>query len=121
MDRTVVELMSIRLTMASSYISRLRIKLYLSALEFWAFVRRKVNSLATNPIARSNFLASSAVAFFVLAVLVLVAGAGSNKPYAATMLEKQGTKVFHNNPRYIDRELDVDYGQGPGKIVLMRM
>jgi hypothetical protein len=93
------------LAMASSYISRLRIKLLLSALEFWAFVRRKVNSLSSNPKVRSRFLASSAVAFLVLAVLF---SGGSNEPYAATMMEKQGRTDFNNNPRYIDKELDVN-------------
>jgi hypothetical protein len=105
--------------MASSYISRLRIKLWLSAMEFWALVRRTVKLLSTNRKAQSRFLASSTVAFLVLAVLALVAG-GSNEPYAATMMENQGKGGFKNNPRFIDRELHVNYGQGPGKIVLMR-
>jgi hypothetical protein len=110
------------LTMASSYISRQRIKLLLSAMEFWAFIRRTVNSLSTNPKARLRFLASSGVVFLMLAVLMalLVAG-GSNKPYTATKMEKQGNRGFNsNNLRFMERELDVNYNQGPGKIALMR-
>jgi hypothetical protein len=81
-----------------------------------------VNSLSTNRKARARFLVSSAVAFLVLAVLALVVG-GSNEPYAATstVMEKQATRDFNKNPRYIDRELDVSYGEGPGKIVFIRI
>jgi hypothetical protein len=53
--------------------------------------------------------------FLVWAVLALVAG-GSNEPYAATMMDIQGNRHVNNNLRFIDRELDVNYGgQGQGK------
>lgn len=91
--------------------SRLRIKLWLSAMEFWAFGRKSIQSLSTNLKACSRFLASSVVVvFLVLAVLALVAG-GSNEPYTATMMEKQGSRDFNNTPR----ELDVNCGSDPGK------
>jgi hypothetical protein len=108
------------LTMASSYISRLRIKLWLSALEFRAFLRRKAHLLSTNPKARSQFIAFSAISFLLTSAVLALVNGGSNEPYPATMTEKQGRADFHNNPRYIDRELVVNYGQGPQKVTPRR-
>ena len=113
-------LMRKRLTMVSSYISRLRIKLWISALEFRALVRRQVHLISTDPKARSNFLASILVAFLVTsAVLALVTG-GFNEPFSDNMTEKQVARDFHNNPRYIDREVDVNYGQSTHKVETRR-
>jgi hypothetical protein len=107
--------------MVSSYISRLRIKLWISALEFRAFIRRQVTLLSTDPKARSNFLTSVAVAFLVTSAVLALLSGGFDEPFTETsMTEKQGTRDFHNNPRYIDKELDVNYGQGPQKVTPRR-
>jgi hypothetical protein len=111
---------SVHLTMASSYIYRQRIKLWLSAMDLWAFIRRRVHSLSMISKARYRFLASSVVVFLMLAVLASLVAGGSNEPYAATMMEKQGNRDFNNTLRLVGKESDVKYGQGQqGKIVLI--
>lgn len=61
---------------------------------------------------RSRFLSSSATAF--LASTALVWANIDPEECSAAMPTKVGTKKFSENPRYIEKEMQMQYAEGPG-------
>jgi hypothetical protein len=94
-----------------SFFSRFRTSFWFSTS--WALLSR-VSSLSTESPAtiatRARFLSSSATTFLAT---VAILSSDPQESSAATMGTK--TNKFNKNPRYIDKELEMKYGEGPGK------
>ena len=73
---------------------------------FSAWAIQPSNSIAT----RSKFLSSSATAFLATTTTLTVMGSDPEECQAAPI----------NNPRYIDKELEMKYGEDKGTIRLLR-
>jgi hypothetical protein len=70
---------------------------------------------------RARFLSSTAAAFVASATVLVMPGVGANDPAvceASTLFDNSNTKNtgsrFNDNPRYIDKELQMKYGEGSG-------
>jgi hypothetical protein len=76
-------------------------------------MRQGAFSLSTEPSTRARFLSSSATSFLATAAIL---GFNPEESTAAMMgsTEKK-TKKVGNNPRYMDRELEMKYGEDKGK------
>jgi hypothetical protein len=71
-------------------------------------MRQGAFSLSTDPTTRARFLSSSATTFLATAAIL-----GSNpEESTAAMMSKKKTG---NNPRYVDRDLQMKYGEDKGK------
>lgn len=109
---TRIELsVGVQSTMVStSFFSRLRATLWISTS--WALMRQGALSLSTNPSTRARFLSSSATTFLATATIL---GSNPEESTAAMMGSKKKVKNVGNNPRYVDRELEMKYGEDKGK------
>ena len=74
-------------------------------------MRQGAFSLSTEPSTRARFLSSSATSFLATAAIL-----GSNpEESTAALMSKKKAKNVGNNPRYMDRELEMKYGEDKGK------
>jgi hypothetical protein len=94
----------------TSFFSRLRATLWISTS--WALMRQGAFSLSTDPSTRARFLSSSATSFLATAAIL---GSNPEESTAALMGSKKKGKNVGNNPRYMDRELEMKYGEDKGK------
>ena len=76
----------------------------------------------TNPsstlVRRSNFLSSSAAAFLGAITVVMSDDPETCEAQAADLFNV-GRKNFKHNPRYIEKELQMQYGEDPGAFLLV--
>jgi hypothetical protein len=96
---------------STSFFSRLRTTLWISTS--WALMRQGAFSLSTDPSTRARFLSSSATTFLATAAIL---GSNPEESTAALMGSKKKAKNVGNNPRYMDRELEMKYGEDKSKL-----
>jgi hypothetical protein len=68
---------------------------------------------ATKILSRSRWLSSSAAAFLASTALVF----GAPEPEECLAAGTPSTSNFQDNPRYIDREMEMQYGENSGTVI----